>query len=278
MIVASIAELRDRLEQSRLRGRAIGLVPTMGALHRGHLRLVERARAECQVVVVSIFVNPIQFNQRDDYALYPRTVEEDARLCSEAGVDLIFAPSAEEIYPFPQSAFVEVESVGDGLCGAHRPGHFRGVATVVMKLFQIVQPERAYFGEKDAQQLALIRRMVRDLNVPVDIVPVATEREPDGLAISSRNRRLADEERAIAPMLYSALRIAAGEMQAGRNGIAAALDHLQTEPRIRVEYLEAVDPLEMQPARGLPAVLTIAAWIGDVRLIDNVLVGPEPVQ
>jgi pantoate--beta-alanine ligase len=246
----------------------------MGALHQGHLTLIAKARAECKDVVVSIFVNPIQFNQQEDFAHYPRTFESDARQCSEAGVDLIFAPGAQEMYPAPIATFVDVPSLGEHLCGPHRPGHFRGVATVVMKLFQIVQPDFAYFGEKDAQQLAVIRRMVRDLNVPVEIVPVPTVREPDGLALSSRNQRLTAEERRIAPMLYRALEIAAREMRHGAAGIEKALKFLQSEPRIRLEYLEVVDPAGLQAVSGseLPVLIAIAAWIGDVRLIDNLLV------
>ena len=259
MITRTIQELRARLATRE----AIGLVPTMGALHEGHLSLIGRAREDCRTVVVSIFVNPIQFNQQEDYALYPRTLEEDALVCREAGVDLIFAPTEQEMYPAAMSTFVEVPSVSERLCGYYRPGHFKGVATVVMKLLQIVGSERAYFGQKDVQQLAVIRRMVRDLNVPVEIVPVATVREPDGLAMSSRNQRLTAEERRIAPMLYQALKIAA------REGAEEARRFLAYEPRIRLEYLEIVDPLEMQPTTGSPAVIAIAAWIGSVRLIDN---------
>jgi pantoate--beta-alanine ligase len=270
-IISSITALRHRLFLSRERGRSIGLVPTMGALHAGHLRLIGRAREECRIVVVSIFVNPIQFNRQEDLEHYPRTLESDAQRCSEAGVDLIFAPTAEEMYPDAISTVVDVPSVSAHLCGPHRPGHFRGVATVVMKLLQIVQPGYAYFGEKDAQQLAVIRRMVGDLNVPAVIVPVATVREPDGLALSSRNQRLTPEERQIAPMLYRALEIAAQEIRQGEAGIEKARGFLQSEPRIRLEYLEVVDPAGMQPAKGidLPVLVAIAAWIGEVRLIDN---------
>jgi pantoate--beta-alanine ligase len=273
-VITSISGLRDRLVLSRERRRSIGLVPTMGTLHAGHLRLIGRAREECQIVVVSIFVNPIQFNREEDLAHYPRTPESDARRCSEAGVDLIFAPTAEEMYPDPTLTFVEVPSLGEHLCGAYRAGHFRGVATVVMKLLQIVQPDYAYFGEKDAQQLAVIRRMVRDLNVPVAIVPVVTVRETDGLALSSRNQLLTPEERQIAPMLYRALKIAAGEIRRGADGIGKAKEFLQSEPRIRLEYLEIVDPDQMRPvgATELPVPVLLAAWIGKVRLIDNILV------
>ena len=273
-IVTSIAALRERLSLSRQRSRTIGLVPTMGALHAGHLRLIARAREECQVVVVSIFVNPIQFNRKEDLAHYPRTLESDLRQCSEAGVDLVFAPTAEEMYPDGLSTFIDVPSLTEHLCGPYRPGHFRGVATVVMKLLQIVQPERAYFGEKDAQQLAVIRRMVRDLNVPAVIVPVSTVREPDGLALSSRNQRLTAEERQIAPMLYRALEIAAQEIRERAGSIEKARESLQSEPRIKIEYLEIVDPAGMRPisAMKLPVLVAIAAWIGEVRLIDNLLV------
>jgi pantoate--beta-alanine ligase len=273
-VITSIASLRRRLSLSRQRGRAIGLVPTMGALHPGHLRLIARAREDCQFVVVSIFVNPIQFNGQEDFAHYPRTLESDARQCLEAGVDLIFAPTAEEMYPEPLSTFVDVPALGEHLCGPQRPGHFRGVATVVMKLLQIVQPGYAYFGEKDAQQLAVIRRMVRDLNVPVVIVPVPTVREPDGLALSSRNQLLTPMERRIAPMLYRALEIAAREIRQGAGSVEKARAFLQSEPRIKLEYLEVVDPAGMRPVSGsgLPVLIAIAAWIGKVRLIDNLLV------
>ncbi|HVW83639.1 MAG TPA: pantoate--beta-alanine ligase [Bryobacteraceae bacterium] len=266
-VIDSIAALRRRLLPARASGRVIGFVPTMGALHRGHLRLVEEARKQCNVVVASIFVNPIQFNQTEDYALYPRTLDHDVQQCSAAGVHIVFAPGTTEMYPSPLSTFVEVPSVSEHLCGAFRPGHFRGVATVVMKLFQIVQPDYAYFGEKDAQQLAVIRRMVRDLDVPVAIVPVPTVREADGLALSSRNQRLTPEDRRVAPMLFRALEIAQTE------GRESALAYLATEPRFRVEYLEAVDPDEMQPVDPAhrPVRFTIAAWLGPVRLIDNVL-------
>ena len=269
-VVDSIAQLPQRLAGSA----SVGLVPTMGALHEGHLRLIRQARAENGTVVVSIFVNPIQFNQPEDFEKYPRTMATDTAICAEAGVDLIFAPTAQEMYPAPLASFVEVPSVAEHLCGRIRPGHFRGVATVVMKLFQIVQPHRAYFGEKDAQQLAVIRRMVRDLNVPVTVVPVPTVREPDGLALSSRNRRLTPEDRRVAPLLNRALQTAAQEIRAGAPAIADARALLAAEPRIRLEYFEAVDPDEMQHVSDLkaPVLLAIAAWLGDVRLIDNLLV------
>src|SRR5580698_4027552 len=210
-VVAEIGELRNRLGRQA----AVGLVPTMGALHRGHAALLDIARRENDFVVVSIFVNPIQFDRAEDLEKYPRTMEEDLRVCESCGVDLVFAPSDGDLYPREQLTFVESSVLSAGLCGAHRPGHFRGVATVVLKLLNIVQPDRACFGEKDAQQLAVIRRMVRDLNLPVEIVGVPTVREPDGLALSSRNRRLSPAERSIAPVLYRALRAVAVRIEAG---------------------------------------------------------------
>ncbi len=279
-LIHSVAELRHTLDDVRRAGTVIGLVPTMGALHAGHGRLIEQAVRESGCVVVSIFVNPIQFNDQQDYALYPRTLATDLEFCAARGVHVIFAPSAEEMYPHPQSSFVEVSGVTEGLCGRFRPGHFRGVATVVLKLFNIVQPDRAYFGEKDAQQLAVIQRMTRNLNLPVAVIGVPTVREPDGLALSSRNARLNGEERRIAPALYQALqlaekRIAGGERQPEKIKLEA-LAALQ-RPEIRVEYFEIVDPDEMQPVDQIdrPVRVAVAAWIGATRLIDNVLCAPE---
>jgi len=204
-LLESIAQLRDRVAGARRAGLQVGLVPTMGALHAGHASLIDRARQECRCVVVSIFVNPLQFDRPDDLDRYPRTLPEDVALCAAHGVDLVFAPSLSEMYPSPPLCVVDVGRIGEHLCGRHRPGHFRGVATVVMKLLQIVLPDRAYFGEKDAQQLAVIRQLIRDLNVPVRVEAVATVREADGLALSSRNRQLNPEERALATSLYGAL-------------------------------------------------------------------------
>jgi pantoate--beta-alanine ligase len=278
-IVRSILELRQQL--STLRNGEIGFVPTMGALHAGHGRLIETSVRETNSTVVSIFVNPSQFNDPADFANYPHTFDTDAALCQSLGAGIVFAPSEQEIYPRPQDAFVDVARVGERLEGAFRPGHFRGVATVVMKLFQIVQPDRAYFGEKDAQQLAVIRRMVTDLNVPVDIVGVATVREPGGLAMSSRNRRLTPAEHALAPLLYQALQLAASKIAQGsidpetvKQEAIAALAH----PEIRVEYLEIADPVFMQPVERIegPVRIALAAWLGSTRLIDNVLAGPRP--
>lgn len=276
-LVHSISELRASLDPLRRAGVAIGCVPTMGALHAGHGRLIEAARADCGVVVVTIFVNPIQFNKPDDFEGYPRTLDADVEFCDARGVDFIFAPDAREMYPQEQLAYVDVERLTSHLCGPFRPGHFRGVATVVSKLFTIVQPDRAYFGEKDAQQLAVIRRMARDLNIPVAVTGVPTVREPDGLAMSSRNERLNPGERPKAAVLYRALMAAKDAISDGdaRKAKEAALAVLAREPEVRVEYLEVVDADEMQPVdtATAPVRIAIAAWLGNTRLIDNVLAG-----
>ena len=275
-IVTTIAHLRELVAAARRQGRSVACVPTMGALHAGHGALIDGARAAADVVVVTIFVNPIQFDRPDDYRLYARQLDADREFCARRGVDLIFAPSAAEMYPQPTVTFVEALELDRHLCGAGRPGHFRGVATVVAKLFHIVQPDTAWFGEKDAQQLAIVRQMVRDLNFPVEIVSVATVREPDGLALSSRNQRLAPAERRAAPILFRALTegqrlIAGGERQAPAVK-AAMLRILEREPAARVEYLEVVDA-RMQPVDRIPADVRLAAavWFGSTRLIDNLL-------
>lgn len=276
-IAHTIAEARESVAAERAAGKSIGLVPTMGALHQGHASLISLAVRENGCAVVSIFVNPIQFNDPKDYNVYPRTMEADAALCESLGAQLIFAPATGEMYPEPSRSFVEVEGVSEHLCGKFRPGHFRGVATVVLKLFQIVQPDRAYFGEKDAQQLAVIRRMVRDLNVPVEIVGGPTVREQDGLALSSRNRHLTADQRRVAPMLYQALQNAARRIEAGEQDAMAVRREAASQlahPLIRVEYLEVVDAESMQPVGRIETPVRVAAaiWIGDTRLIDNVAV------
>ena len=279
-VIPTIRELRLTLASVRTAGRTMGLVPTMGALHAGHGRLIETARRENAYVVVSLFVNPIQFDRSDDYDRYPRPLSNDVEFCSRMGVDFVFAPSIEEMYPRPQRAFVEVTEVSERLCGQFRPGHFRGVATVVLKLLNIVQPDRAYFGEKDAQQLAVIRRMTADLNVPVTIVEVPTLRESDGLALSSRNQLLSPEERRIAPVLSRALEkardlISTGETRA--DGIKhESLRVLNEHPEIRVEYLEIVGPEDMQLVDEITGPVRVAGaiWIGKIRLIDNILCVP----
>jgi len=279
-LLESIAQLRDSLVTARGAGMRIGLVPTMGALHAGHASLIEHARRDCDRVVVSIFVNPLQFDRTDDLDRYPRTLQADLDVCGALGVDVVFAPSAAEMYPREPSCVVEVGRIADHLCGRFRPGHFRGVATVVMKLFQIVQPDYAYFGEKDAQQLAVIRHMVRDLDVPVRIEGVPTVREADGLALSSRNKRLSPDERPLARCLYQALCEARQQISAGvRDAEAvkqAAGARIPTDDRLRLEYLEVVDPDDMQPVERIdgPALVAGALWVGSTRLIDNVLCNP----
>lgn len=280
-VIAGVAPLRELLREHTKRGRSIGFVPTMGALHAGHRQLMETARRECDVLVASIFVNPLQFDRPDDLARYPRTFEADRALCQAAGVDVIFSPAAADLYPEEQKTFVDVPELTGNLCGAFRPGHFRGVATVVMKLFGIVQPDRAYFGHKDAQQLAVITRMVQDLNVPVTIIAVPTVRETDGLALSSRNKHLTPAERQIAPALYRALSAAADQVASGERSTAVirenALRVLHQHPELRLEYLELVHPQTLQPITEIngPVLIAVAAWLGSTRLIDNVLAAPE---
>jgi pantoate--beta-alanine ligase len=277
-LVRTVAEIRAAVASARDRGRLVGLVPTMGALHAGHGALMERARADCGTVVVSIFVNPIQFDRPDDYDAYAIDLAKDMEFCAALAVDFVFAPSAQEMYPDSPTTFVEVEGVSEHLCGMFRPGHFRGVATVVAKLLNIVAPGKAYFGEKDAQQLAVIERMVADLNIPVEIVPVPTVREPDGLALSSRNKRLTGPERQVASTLYKALLLGADCIRKGflssEQVRTAALSLFEEYPEFRVEYLEVVDASSMTPVEKIngPVRIATAAWLGSVRLIDNVLV------
>src|SRR5215510_3135941 len=236
-IVQTIADLRERVATRRGSG-PVGLVPTMGALHEGHASLIRQARAECVTVVVTIFVNPIQFDRPEDLERYPRSLDVDARLCESLGVDLIFAPSVAEMYPRPLECKVEVGRLTNHLCGKFRPGHFSGVATVVLKLFEIVQADRSYFGEKDAQQLAVIRRLVSDFNVPTTIVGVPTVREADGLAVSSRNQRLDASERKIAPSLYHALETVKRAIQSGVTSATdlkrLAADQIPADARLRL--------------------------------------------
>jgi pantoate--beta-alanine ligase len=278
-VVQTADDVRAALAIRRGLG-AIGLVPTMGALHAGHARLIEQARHDCLTVVVSIFVNPLQFDRADDLARYPRPLDADLSLCERLGVDVVFAPAAGEIYPEPPDCTVHVARTAEHLCGAFRPGHFDGVATIVLKLFNIVQPEVAYFGEKDAQQLAIIRRMVADLNVPVTVIAVPTVREPDGLALSSRNQRLDQRERALAAALYRALTAACDAVATGATEAEtvkrAAAETLPADERLRLEYLELVDPRTFQPVQRVtgPVVAAGALWVGSTRLIDNVLCTP----
>lgn len=259
-------------------GVSVGLVPTMGALHEGHRSLIRQARLACDAVVVSLFVNPRQFGPREDYARYPRTFKADAALCREAGVDLLFAPSAQDMYPTGSQTSVVVGDLGERWEGAIRPGHFDGVAMVVAKLFALVRPDRAFFGQKDFQQAAIIRRLAEDLNCGVRIVVCPTVRESDGLALSSRNRYLTSAQRRVAPVLYRALRagraaILEGRRQ-GRDVVRAMQRVVEREKAVTVDYLALCDPTTLAPLPrvGKAAVLLGAIRLGDVRLIDNVLV------
>jgi pantoate--beta-alanine ligase len=278
LVLSTIAEIRQRVADARQRGLTVGLVPTMGALHAGHGELIRRARAETGYVVATIFVNPTQFNRPDDLAKYPRNLDADVAFCDRIGVDAVFAPEAKEMYPGEVLTAVEVTGISSRLEGEFRPGHFRGVATVVAKLFNAIPADRAYFGEKDAQQLAVIRKMTADLNFPVTIVPVPTVREADGLAMSSRNQRLSLEQRRIAPALHQALCEAERLIRRGSHSASevrqSALARLAETPALRVEYLEVVDPATFLPVDPIEGGVRIvaAAWLGEVRLIDNIAV------
>jgi len=257
----------------------LGLVPTMGALHEGHLSLVRAARERCDLVAASIFVNPTQFAPGEDFAKYPRSFERDCELLQKEGVALLFAPSAEEMYPAGAVTWVEVEGISDRLCGRSRPGHFRGVSTVVAKLFHVVEPDVAFFGQKDAAQLAIIRRMVVDLMMPVEIVACAIVREADGLAMSSRNAYLDELQRQQALVLYRSLTAARELFERGERG-ARALEEagkrvFAGEPAVRLDYLEIVDPETLEPLRIVTrrALVAVAGFVGSTRLIDNLVLG-----
>ena len=281
-LISTIAGLRRTLAPARRQGTRIGFVPTMGALHSGHVRLIEAARDECGLTVVSIFVNPTQFDRNDDFERYPRPLESDLETCRQSGAAIVFAPSPREMYGPGSAVCVEPGPIAEHLCGRFRPGHFRGVATVVLKLFNIVQPHAAYFGEKDFQQLALIRRMVDELNVDVEVRPVATVREPDGLALSSRNRHLSSPERAAAPVIHQSLLAARSLIEDGTRDpdqvrrAAAAL--VEANPLCRVEYIDIVDPASIEPVNAIlgPVRIAAAVWIGATRLIDNLEALPPP--
>ena len=256
----------------------MGLVPTLGALHEGHLSLVRAAKAGCQAVAVSIFVNPTQFGPNEDFALYPRTFDADCALLAAEGVDVVFAPALEEIYQSGAATFVEVEGLSQRLDGASRPGHFRGVATIVAKLFIAAEPDRAFFGQKDAAQTAVLRRMIADLDLPVELAVCPVVREPDGLAMSSRNRYLSPQERQQALVLRRSLdaveqAIAAGERHP-KVLVAKAQSILAAQPEVRIDYIAAVDWATLLPVeQALPGTLfAVAAWVGKMRLIDNMIV------
>jgi len=273
--------MKEQARQARAENRIVGLVPTMGALHRGHLSLIERARRECSPVIASIFVNPKQFGPNEDFSKYPRTFESDSEKLQRAGVDSLFAPEPPEIYPDGFSTYVSVDGLSERLEGRSRPGHFRGVTTVVMKLLQIVQPNFAYFGRKDAQQSRLIAQMARDLNLDTEIVVCPPVREPDGLALSSRNIYLSAEEREAATVLYRALDAARSELAAGVRDalqLQAVLHRtLSAERRARVEYAEVVDAESFEPVARVskPSYILLAVFIGKTRLMDNLYLEPK---
>ena len=276
-IADRVVEVKSAVQRARRNGSTVGLVPTMGALHAGHVSLIERAAAVDDFVVVSVFVNPTQFGPAEDFDAYPRRLQEDASIAAENGAHLVFAPTVEEIYPAGASTFVDVEGLTANLCGSFRPGHFRGVTTVVSKLFNIVAPDRAYFGEKDYQQMLVIKRMVHDMHMPVEVVACPTVREADGLAMSSRNAYLSAEQRSAAPAIRRGL--LAGEQVVKRGGSAAeavqaVIAQVATEPILKVQYVEAVDPetLTRPDHSGPPMLLAAAVFAGDTRLIDNIVV------
>ena len=275
---AHIQELREMITGEKRRGRRIAFIPTMGYLHKGHLALIEQARKTDAFVVASIFVNPLQFGPTEDLARYPRDLERDAQLLATAGVDVLFHPSVEEMYPGPMLTFVEVKELADMLCGTARPGHFRGVATVVNKLFNIVQPDMAFFGQKDYQQYLIIKRMVRDLSLPIEIFPVPIMREDDGLAMSSRNVYLTPEQRQEALVLFKSLNLAEETIRAGERG-ARALEE-QIKEKISLESQGVIDYVEVRDANDLsevteitgPVIVALAVKFGTTRLIDNKVV------
>jgi len=273
-----VAEMQAAAAGTRALGRRIGFVPTMGALHEGHLSLVRASRQRADLTVASVFVNPTQFAPGEDYRGYPRDLGEDSALLAREGVDILFAPTVEEIYPPDFQTYVTVERLSQPLCGRFRPGHFRGVATVVLKLINIVSPDVAFIGRKDAQQSVVIQRLVRDLNLPIEVVVCPIVREPDGLAMSSRNAYLNDEERRAALVLYRSLRRAQELLLGGERRAQVILDEMQAlvaaEPLARPDYIEAVDAATLAPLERIAgrALIALAVWIGGARLIDNLLV------
>ena len=277
-VAETVESIRDVVKAARRRGRKIGLVPTMGALHVGHVSLVEAAQKDCDFVVVSIFVNPTQFGPGEDFQKYPRPLEADLEICRKAGVDAVFAPAPEVMYPGENLTWVTVEKLTEPLCGRTRPGHFRGVTTVCAKLFNIVGPDVAYFGQKDAQQAVTIRRMVRDLNMPLEIVVCPTVREPNGLAVSSRNQYLSEQQKKDAAQIYKSLqecrRMIDGGATATKRIIARMREILQQVPSIEIEYLNIVDAETLETIEEIAGqvLVAVAVRLGSTRLIDNILV------
>jgi pantoate--beta-alanine ligase len=278
LTVAKINEVKEMVRTARKAGHQIGFVPTMGCFHEGHLSLIRRAKQENNLVVVSLFVNPIQFGPKEDFNSYPRDLKRDQDLAAGAGADILFVPGTDEIYPAGFQTYVEVTEISRGLCGAGRPGHFKGVATVVLKLFHIVEPDRAYFGEKDAQQLRVIKRMVMDLNCRIEIIGCPIVRESDGLAMSSRNTYLTPPERQAATVLFRALQTAKQRIEAGERDLQRLKQEMiaiiESEPQAAPEYIEIVNSDCLQPLAGISGeiLIALAVRIGKTRLIDNLTV------
>lgn len=276
-IFSKINDLKKKLREERASGKSIGFVPTMGYLHEGHLSLVRQSVKDNDVTVVSIFVNPIQFGPGEDFNSYPRDIERDKKLLEKEGVNYLFSPNNYEIYPAGYKTFVEVSELGKKLCGKSRPGHFRGVTTVVLKLFNIVQPNKAYFGQKDAQQAIIIKKMVKDLDLDVDIVVMPIVREEDGLAMSSRNVYLDEEERRKAPLLYKSLKEAERMIEMGERDAEKIKNRMRevimSYPKAVIDYIEIVDTEELNtvnPIKG-KVLIALAVYIGKARLIDNII-------
>ncbi len=277
LVVRKISEIREYVNNAKKQGKKVGFVPTMGFFHEGHLELMRNARKECDVVVVSIFVNPIQFGPEEDFKDYPRDLNRDVKLAEEVGVDIIFAPDVEEMYPVGFSTYVEVKGLTNKLCGRSRPGYFRGVTTVVLKLFNSVQPHVAYFGQKDAQQVLVISRMVEDLNQDIEIRSVPTVREKDGLAMSSRNAYLNTEERKAATVLYRSIQLVKERVRNGERDVKelkrAAVEMISSEPLAEIDYVEILTfpDLKEQDTLKDKMLLALAVKIGKARLIDNTI-------
>lgn len=276
-VAKTIESVRGLVEAARSKGKKIGLVPTMGALHIGHISLIETAVKECNFVVVSIFVNPTQFGPGEDFEKYPRPLEADLEICKRAGVDVVFAPTTEQMYPRENLTWVNVEKLTEQLCGRFRPGHFRGVATVCAKLFNIVEPDVAFFGQKDGQQAIVIKRMVADLNMSLEIVVCPTVRQPDGLAVSSRNQYLTDAQKKEATYIYKSLQKAQQMIDAGITDCDAIISQMRTilnqAPSIKIEYVSIVDADAVQSINRITGkvLIAVAVKIGSTRLIDNIL-------
>ncbi len=276
-VIRTILEIKEKVASWKSKGATVGLVPTMGYLHDGHMSLVHKAVSDNDYVIVSIFVNPIQFGINEDLDRYPKNMEQDTKLCQEANVDAIFYPSAAEMYPSGFSSFIDMSQITETLCGASRPGHFRGVCTVVMKLFNITSADSAYFGQKDAQQLAVIKRMVKDFNMNIKITGLPIVREKDGLAMSSRNTYLSQEERIASLCLSKALIEALQMFRQGIKDVLLLKQHIEqtitSTPFTKIDYIEIVDAETMQPLEHIeaPALCAIAVFIGQTRLIDNIL-------